>query len=243
MTKVIKTANFNFKTDLIDLIKGSSELGVIECKFKGRQSVKHLVESMRVPHTEVGNIISNGNRVDLDYIVQDTDQIEIWPVESVSLKQTPHFIADNHLGKLTKYLRILGFDTLYRNDFHDDELAKISYQDERILLTRDRGLLMRKEIIRGVLIRSREPREQMREVLSRYQLQNNIQPFQRCLDCNTTLIPVDKEHVKDRLQPLTKRYYNDFHLCQNCDKLYWKGSHYEHINKFLHKFFEVNLFG
>jgi uncharacterized protein with PIN domain len=239
MSQEIKTAYLNFKTHLNDLIAKNSDLDEVKCMFKGRQSIKHLVESLRVPHTEVGKIRIHENFVDLNYIVQDGDHLEIWPVEHVSLDLIPRFIGDNHLGKLTKYLRILGFDTLYRNDFQDNELANISILDERVLLTRDRRLLMRRGVTLGCLIRSRIPQEQLIEVINRYNLLDEIKPFQRCLNCNASLVPVSKDTIIDRLQPLTRRYYHEFHHCPICDKIYWKGSHYDHMSTFLNLLMKV----
>ena len=205
----------------------------IESRFRGRQSVKHLIEALHGPHTEIGEIRVNGEIVDFSYLVQNGDQVQVLPAEGGLGGARPLFINDNHLGKLATYMRVLGFDALYRNDYQDEELAKIAEQDGRILLTRDRGLLMRREISLGYCVRSREPRRQLVEVLRRYDLFDDIQPFRRCLRCNQALESVDKQAVLHRLQPLTRRYYHEFRICPTCDQIYWKGSHYEHMEDFL----------
>jgi uncharacterized protein with PIN domain len=133
----------------------------------------------------------------------------------------------------TEVASIMGFDTLYRNNYQDDELTQITEQEGRILLTRDRRLLMRKVIIYAYCIRSLEPKHQTIEVLHRYDLFDRISPFQRCLRCNHPLQPVSKEAVVDRLEPLTKRYYHAFHLCPACNQVYWKGSHYERMQSLI----------
>jgi hypothetical protein len=141
----------------------------------------------------------------------------------------PNFILDNHLGQLATYLRMLGFDCLYRNDYQDDELTRISSQDGRVLLTRDRRLLMRKVITRGHCLHHTDPRQQVVEVLRRFKLSGQVKPFQRCLRCNNSLQPVCKQDIIDRLEPLTKLYFDEFHICPACDQVYWKGSHYGHM--------------
>ena len=212
--------------------------------FKSNPSLKHLIEGMRVPHTEVGHVIVNGESKSLAYWAQDGDVIEIYPVNCVKPWFTnsipcnvqyvpPRFILDNHLGKLAIYLRMFGFDTLYRNDYQDDELAELASLQERILLTRDRGLLMRREIVFGYFIRSMMLEEQVIEVLQRYQIIEIISPFKRCLRCNDILLPVDKALILDRLEPLTRKYYDEFHQCQGCLQVYWKGSHYERMLKII----------
>ncbi len=124
---------------------------------------------------------------------------------------------------------MLGFDTLYRNDYQDDELALVAEQEERILLTRDRRLLMRRGVRFGYCPRSMEPREQLHEVVARFDLLARANPFQRCLRCNTPLINVEKETVLHLLQPLTRQYMDTFRVCPACGQLYWKGSHYQHM--------------
>ena len=141
----------------------------------------------------------------------------------------PSFIADNHLGRLAAYLRMLGFDTLYRNDYQDPELAAVAHQEGRILLTRDRRLLMRREVDYGCCLRSLDSREQLGEVVRRYALAQTARPFRRCLRCNHELEVVDKAAVLERLQPLTRRYFEEFARCPGCDQVYWKGSHYERM--------------
>jgi uncharacterized protein with PIN domain len=124
---------------------------------------------------------------------------------------------------------MLGFDSLYRNDYQDEELAEIASMKPRVLLTRDRRLLMRKAITRGYCLHSTDPRQQAAEVLRRFNLFEQIKPFQRCLRCNHALEPVSKEEIIDRLEPLTKQYFNEFRICPNCKQIYWKGSHYGHM--------------
>ena len=143
------------------------------------------------------------------------------------------FVVDNHLGRMAYYLRMLGFDTLYRNDYQDDELAQTAEQEGRILLTRDRRLFMRNQVQRGYWVRSLSPRQQILEVVQRYNLKAQITPFRRCIRCNGILQLVSKEAVLDRLEPLTRLYFDDFRICPDCQQVYWKGSHYERMRQFI----------
>jgi uncharacterized protein with PIN domain len=128
---------------------------------------------------------------------------------------------------------MLGLDCLYRSDFDDPQLADISVKEDRILLTRDRRLLMQKTITRGYLLRSLDSEEQLKETVKRYQLTEWIKPFRRCLRCNHSLETVAKEAIMDRLESLTKLYFDDFRICPACNQIYWKGSHYERMQKLI----------
>lgn len=226
-------AQFHFHGELNDFLVPGNVSSDFSITFKGRQSVKHLFESLGVPHPEVGAILVEGQPVNLSYIVLDGERVDVYPCASPDGRPSPRFVLDNHLGKLAAYLRMVGFDTLYRNDYQDEELAQISSQEERILLTRDIRLLMRRIIVFGYWIREKEPGRQLLEVLRRYGLFGEIIPFKRCLHCNGSLQPVDKEKIIHRLEPLTKIYYDEFRICPDCDQIYWKGSHYERMVVFI----------
>ena len=142
-------------------------------------------------------------------------------------------MLDTHLGQLASYLRLLGFDTLYRNDYDDPELAWISHEDGRLLLTKDRGLLKRKIVSRGYCVRETDPELQMLEVVERFELRGQFAPFKHCLRCNGLIERVAKSAVIDRLPADTRRYYDEFRTCSDCGQVYWKGSHYERMRAFL----------
>jgi uncharacterized protein with PIN domain len=238
----MKQATFEFQGDLVELLTPAQRRGEpFACLFRGRQSVKHLIESLSVPHTEVGGILVNGQRVGFGYLVQNGDRVLVQPLSPDTTHMlagaplTPpegvRFVLDNHLGRLAVYLRLFGFDTLYNNDYQDEELAQVASEQQRILLTRDRRLLMRNSIPYGCLVRSKTPRQQLLQVVRRYHLGGQIQPFKRCLRCNGLLQPVDKAEVLQRLKPLTRLYYDDFRMCQDCQQVYWPGSHYQRMQK------------
>jgi uncharacterized protein with PIN domain len=237
-------ASISFRNDLNDLLHRRNKSGEVNISFKGDQSIKHIIESLGVPHTEIGLIETNQQFVDFNYLVRTGDVIIVHPAtpenDSLSglfdkgkLTIEPRFILDNHLGKLATYLRILGFDAVYRNDYQDDELAQTTVELNRILLSRDHQLLMRKSIRYGYLIRSRNPENQVAEIIRRFNLSKQVTPFHRCLRCNTLLEAVEKQSILHLLEPKTKKYYQEFHICPNCKRVYWKGSHYERMDKLI----------
>ena len=201
------------------------------------RSVKDLIESLGVPHTEVDVIMVDALSVDFRHLIKGGELLDVYPVnqqpDNVPLLHnlpptSPEqgFVLDVHLGKLASYLRMLGYDTLYRNDYADATLAAISAEQDRILLTRDRKLLMRKKIRYGYFPRSDKPRKQITEVLRRYDLFGFTPGCMRCMQCNGIIRAVEKKEIEGMLLPLTKKYYNDFYQCCDCHKVYWEGSHY-----------------
>jgi uncharacterized protein with PIN domain len=226
----MSTAYFLFFGRLRDFLLKDQQNRVITVDFRGRQSIKHLVESLGVPHPEIGQVQVNGQEGTLSTITQEGDRVEVHPIPN-GCPMEPRFVLDNHLGRLTAYLRMLGFDCLYRNDYDDEELAETSQSEGRILLSRDRRLLMRTSVTDGYCLRSLDSLEQLTEVIQRFDLTSRIAPFHRCLRCNHPLEPVAKEAVIDRLEPLTKLYFDEFQICPACQQIYWKGSHYEKMQK------------
>ncbi|MGG6241808.1 Mut7-C RNAse domain-containing protein [Nodosilinea sp. AN01ver1] len=205
-------------------------------------SIKDAIESLGVPHPEVDLILVNGKSVGFDYLTQNGDRVSVYPhfkslevggtslVRPAPLPQIK-FVLDVHLGKLATYLRLLGFDALYRRDYGDAELAQISSQQQRILLTQDRGLLKRSLVTHGYIVRSHVPEQQAKEVLDRFHLHNAVAPLERCPRCNGRLTAVDKAEICDRIPPLTRLHYDAFSRCQSCGQIYWKGAHYDRIQQ------------
>lgn len=237
-------AYFRFYAELNDFLQAERRQRTFVHRFELSGSIKDMIEALGVPHTEIDLILANGQSVDFSYLVRDGDQFSVYPVfESlditplVRLRPQPlretRFVLDVHLGRLATYLRMLGFDTLYRNDYADEELARISSSEGRILLTRDRGLLKRSVVTHGYCLRTTNPRQQLIEVLRRFDLFDSIKPFQRCLHCNGLLQPVDKAAIIDRLLPQTRQHYDEFRRCQACDRIYWPGSHYRRMQQFI----------
>ncbi len=230
----MNTARFVFFGELNDLLARDRRGREICLTFASHQTVKHLIESIGIPHVEVGAVVANGQPVGWEYRPRDDDRIEVLPARG--WEGEPRFILDNHLGRLAAYLRMLGFDSLYENDYSDEELAALLATEERILLTRDRRLLMRKAVRYGYCLRSLEPQEQLREVVQRFDLLRWARPFHRCLRCNHLLERVEKNAILDHLEPKTKLYYEEFVRCPACDQVYWQGSHFERMQTMLAEF-------
>jgi len=212
-----------------------------------KASIKDMIESFNVPHPEVERIVVNGIAVDFNYTVRDGDHIEVFPAGEnfngipalqlrVELSQPPLFIVDSNLGRLARYLRLLGFDCLYRNDYDDGAVAKIASEQQRVVLTRDRSLLKRRIIVHGYFVRADRPKIQTREVLKRFALYSLIRPLTRCTQCNGILIETGKKPIEHRLEPLTRQYYDKFLICPGCDRIYWQGSHSMRIKQLLDEF-------
>lgn len=210
--------------------------------YNGPQSVKHLIEAIGVPHPEVALILADGQAVGFGHQPADGSHITVYPEESgvvvdgapslrPSLPEPVAFLTDNHLGRLTRTLRLLGFDTAYGGTAADDLLAERAHDENRVLLTRDRGLLKRSLVVFGYCLRSTDPRQQLIAVLRRYRLFERLEPWRRCLRCNGLLQPVDKAAVLDRLEPKTRLYYDEFQQCAACGQVYWRGSHFGELER------------
>lgn len=216
----------------------------IHTSFATTRSVKDLVESYGVPHVEVDLILVNGRSVGFDHQVANGDRISVYPVferldiqgvtrlRPLPLRDT-RFIADVHLKTLVRRLRMLGFDTLHDPAWDDKELADISAREERILLTRDRRLLMRSIVTRGLYIRNTDPERQIREVVDRLDLRGTVRPFSRCIVCNGGISPVPRGSMEKRLvkdvPEGVRAWCDEYYRCRRCEKVYWKGSHYRRM--------------
>jgi len=238
----VYAAEFRFYEELNDFRPPAQRKTTTTYHFSGAPGIKDPIEALGVPHTEVELIIVNGRSVGFDYRLQPGDRVAVYPVfESfdvtplVRLREAPlrnvAFVLDVNLGKLTRWLRMLGFDAWYRNDFTDAQIADISVAARRVILTRDRRLLYPKRITHGYWLRATDADAQVREVLARFDLHGQIKPFRRCLDCNGTIESVAKAAILDALQPLTRKYYDAFYQCNDCRKVYWRGSHVAHMQR------------
>ena len=204
----------------------------IDRRLNGHPSVGDTVESLGVPHPEIAKVLVNGKPALLSRQLHDQDRIRVWPVIRVQ-DGVMKFILDVHLGKLAKYLRLFGFDALYRNDYSDRRIVQLSRQGGRTVLTRDIGLLKRKMISRGYWLREEMPLKQLEEILNRFAVPGSVAPFSRCLRCNGPLRRVAKQAIERKLLPRTRRYYDEFYRCSKCAKIYWPGSHYQKMKAFI----------
>ena len=198
------------------------------------ESLKHSIESLGVPHTEVARVLVNGEPVDLDYRPREGDRISVFPVfrtldPAPAAEAPPRFIADAQLGRLARYLRFAGFDTLHADAQTDAALVEQAQRDGRIVLTRDRALLMHRALQPACHVRDDEPLRQLAELAHRLRLDMNAARAARCMLCNTPLDGVDKAEVQAQLPARTAACFDVFWRCPDCRRVYWRGSHWRRL--------------
>lgn len=235
---------FRFYAELNDFLAPDRRQIAFLHSVDQRASIKDVIESLGVPHTEIDLILVDGRSVDFSYPVQDGDRVSVYPVfEALDISPVAlvrplplrevRFVLDTHLGRLAAYLRLAGFDTICRTDLGDAELAGISLREQRILLTRDHGLLKRKVVTHGYFVRAMRPADQLVEVLGRFDLVRSVAPFSRCLRCNGEIENAAPDLVWSRLPPRIRATHREFWRCRSCGRAYWKGSHYARLARLL----------
>lgn len=237
---------FRFYEELNDFLPAKVCKTRFPWHFTGTPSVKNTIEAIGVPHVEIDLILVNGISAGFDQLLNGGEEISVYPVfESfdispvIRLREKPlrtiRFVVDVNLGKLARKLRLLGFDTLFSNQFKDDEIVSVSKREKRIILTRDLGVLMYSAVRHGYWLRSDNPVIQVKEVVERFQLQNRLNPFSRCSNCNGKLEKVSRQDVETRVHSETFSSFNTFWKCTTCENIYWKGSHYDRISEWVER--------
>ena len=239
---MMNMAFFRFYEELNDFLPSDKKKKLFSYSFTGNPSIKDAIEALGIPHVEVDMILVNSNSVGFGYRLQSHDYVSVYPVfESLDISNMTRlrdkplrilkFIADVHLGKLVKLIRLCGFDTYYRKDINDKDIITLALSEARIILTRDKGLLKNKQVTHGYWIRSQNPDEQLTEIINRFDLKDQMNLFTRCMECNGILSVVPKEDILDRLLPETRKYFHDFKICNDCKRIYWEGSHYDRMKR------------
>lgn len=222
--------------ELNDFVPPDRRQRDVSLVFGVTPSVKDAIEGLGVPHTEVDLVLVNGEPVGFDQRLAGGDRVSVYPVfERLDLSgitrvrpeplRDVRFVADGHLGKLCRYLRLVGFDTVGDPGWPDEVLARISAEQRRVLLTRDRGLLKRRAVTHGLFVRPADPDAQLVDVVQRLHLAGRLQPFSRCMACNGLLEDVDKSTVAGQLAAGTRRTVEHFRRCPVCGRVYWEGAH------------------
>lgn len=234
---VIRHARFRFYQELNDFLAVALRQKTFGFEFTGQPSVKDSIEAIGVPHTEVDLILVDGVSVAFDRQLVGGERIAVFPVferfdiaQLTRLRPKPlrdsRFILDVHLGKLARSLRLLGFDTCYRNDLEDREIVRLARAQKRIILTRDKGILKYNEVTHGYWVRNIDPDKQLAEISSAFDLPGSCKPFTRCICCNGRLFSVTTDRVIGKVPAQVIRDFSDFSSCRECSHIYWKGSHY-----------------
>ena len=231
------TGSFRFYAVLGDFLPRERRGRAFSPPCAREATAKHMIEALGVPHTEVELLLVNGVSSGFEHLLREGDRVAAYPAFGMldvrPLQRLrplpegrPRFVADAHLGALARLLRMAGYDTLYDNHYHDDEIERIAREQGRILLTRDRALLKRRSVERGCYLHALAPEAQLRELFARLGLGPGMRPFALCLHCNLPLCPVAKATVGERLPPRVAQLHREFTTCDACGRVYWKGSHH-----------------
>ncbi len=238
------TAEFRFYEELNDFLAPERRAKTFALEIDRGRSVKDAIESLGVPHTEVDLVLVDGVSVGFDHVLRGGERVAVYPVFErldigplVHLRPAPlretRFVLDTHLGKLARHLRLAGFDSLWRNDYADDEIVAIAAAQKRVVLTRDKGLLMRRAVERGHFVRETQAECQLAEVVRAFQLEGALRPFRRCRVCNAMLRDVPKEAVAGRIPAPVRAQLERFTECPECGRIFWQGGHYDRLRRIL----------
>ena len=233
-------ALFRFYEELNDFLPQARRKRDFGIEVDRARSVKDAIESAGVPHTEVDLILVDGRSVDFTYLLRGGERVSVYPMfERLDIApllrlrpmplRDPRFVADTHMGKLARHLRMAGFDTVWAHDWDDDRIVACSLAERRTILTRDKGMLRRSEVERGYFVRAVHADAQLAEVVHALQLEGMMQPFTRCRECNTLLEDVPREAVLHRAPRRILGLYERFKRCAGCGRVYWEGSHFERM--------------
>jgi uncharacterized protein with PIN domain len=238
------TATFRFYAELNDFLSPERRGCAFPATCARAATAKHMIEALGVPHTEVELLLVNGESSGFDHLLQDGDRVSVYPrfetldiTPVLRVRRRPlrvsRFIADAHLGGLANLLRMAGFDTLYRNDYTDREIAQIAACEKRIVLTRDRDLLKHRAITHGCYLHAIKPEKQFGELVRRLDLARSMRPFSLCLRCNAPLQRVARKKILERLPPSVRISQTRFTICPHCRRVFWKGSHWQRMRDLL----------
>jgi uncharacterized protein with PIN domain len=248
------TAEFRFYEELNDFLPEERRKVDFSVEVDRARSVKDAIESVGVPHTEVDLILVDGCSVDFTRLLRGGERVAVYPMfESLDIApvvrlrpmalRDPRLVADVHLGKLARHLRMAGFDTLWDNEWDDDRIVQVAAVQKRTILTRDKAMLRRGDVDRGYFVRATESETQLAEVIVRLQLEGLLAPFTRCRECNAPLEDVSREQVLDRLPDKVRNLYDRFKRCPGCERVYWEGTHFERMKGVLERLRDRDLRG
>ena len=234
------TAEFRFYEELNDHLHSSRRKRSFTHSFTGTPAIKDIIEALGVPHTEIDLILVDGRSVRFSHRLRGGERVAVYPMferfdirplhrlRPKPLRRT-RFVADVHLGRLARHLRLLGFDTRYSRQLDDRSLVAISVRERRILLTRDVGLLKHRRLTRGYRVRTTDSDRQVEEIVGALSLERDLRPFTRCMSCNALLRPVARAAVAGRVPARVFRRYRRFRYCAGCGRLYWRGTHFQRL--------------
>ena len=233
-------AEFRFYEELNDFLPENRRKVSFTYRFHGTPSVRDAIQALGVPHTAIDLVLVDGRSVDFAHRLEGGEQVSVYPVFErldisplVRLRPRPlrdtRFVADVHLGRLARYLRMLGFDTLHEPGGSKDNVIETALRDGRIILTRDVGILKRSRVTHGYWLRHQQPLDQLREVVGALDLQTQARPFTRCMECNGLLRPIDRRQLAGRVEEAILARFETYRECPDCSRVFWKGSHFHRM--------------
>lgn len=240
--RVPHEVEFRFYAELNDFLPQDRRQRAFAYTFNGNPSVKDTIEAIGVPHTEIDVILVDDRSVDFDYLLTGGERVAVYPkferydISPITrLRPEPlrvsRFIVDVHLGSLARNLRLLGFDTIWERDLADDAIIDKAHNEQRIILTRDKGILKNGRVTHGYWVRNTDSLQQLEEVIRAIDLSGGIKPYTRCMECNGELQAVKRTEVARAVPLQVFLVYRDFRKCVSCGRIYWKGSHLKRLDK------------
>lgn len=244
--RIAREIEIRVYAELNDFLPAERRQRAFRYAIHGTPSVKDTIEAIGVPHTEIDVILVDGKSVEFDYRLHGGERVAVYPVFErydvsplTRLRPAPlrvtRFIADVHLGTLARHLRLLGFDTTWERDLDDEEIIDIALDEQRIILTRDKGILKNSRVTHGYWLRNTDPLDQLDEVVRAIDLTRDIRPYTRCMECNGALRTVERSAVVDSVPLQVFLVFRDFRQCQRCHRVYWKGSHFRKLDKIVER--------
>lgn len=229
----MQTVVLTFDSNLTPLLPQALRGHPVARAWADDATLKHAIEALGVPHTEVGQVLVDGRPMALEAMLPARGYVAVSAVEPLLPTAPLHFLCDAHLGATARLLRMAGFDTAYDNNYADAAIEALAHEEDWIVLSRDRELLKRRGIRRGAFIRAREPQAQMREIVTRLRLADVAKPFSRCLECNVLLRMLSQEEASASVPPRVRERQRLFSTCDVCRRIYWPGSHWARMNAVL----------
>ncbi len=244
--RVSHEIEIRFYAELNDFLREERRQRAFRYAFEGTPSVKDTIEAIGVPHTEIDVILVEDRSVGFDHLLKGGERVAVYPVFErydvspvTRLRPAPlrvtRFVADVHLGSLARYLRLLGFDTIWERDLADEAIIEIARDEQRIILTRDKGILKNGRVTHGYWLRNTGPLRQLDEVIRAIDLARDIEPYTRCLECNGEIQSVERSAVVHSVPLQVFLVHRDFKQCRHCHRVYWKGSHLRRLDKIIER--------
>jgi len=221
---MVQMLTLRVPTELRFLLPPAGRTGTLLVVAAVTDTVGHVVQAAGIPLTEVEGLEIDGTPVLASTLAVDGNlalKAVVRPQDAPA--SPPRFLLDVHLGGLARRLRLLGLDAAYDPDANDPALVKRAAAEARMLLTQDRGLLCRRAVRAGALVRGAGTAAQLDDVLDRFA--PSLAPWTRCTSCGGLLEPVSPQQVASQLKPGTRRSYQHFARCTDCEQVYWRGAH------------------